>query len=139
MKKRIHYLAKKKLQLKLTYNFMILTIIFASFIVFELYITVWPVVSSYIPEGELSLIRSQILFRLLYFSLPIIFVLAAFIIIFSNRIAGPIYRLERTLDKLIKREDVEPIHLREKDEFKELISKINNIIILLKNLQRGEG
>ena len=139
MKKRIHYMMKKKLQFRLTSRFIILTIIFASFIVFELYITVWPVVSPYIPEGEMALIRSQILFRLFCFSLPIIFVLAAFIIIFSNRIAGPIYRLERTLDKLLKKENVEPIRLREKDEFKELISKANNIILLVKKLQRDEG
>ena len=128
---------KYRAQLKNPFRLYLVAIIFASFIVFELYITVWPVVSSYISEGEITLVRSQILFRLLCFSLPIIFVLAAFIIIFSNRIAGPIYRLERTLDELLKGENVEPIYLREKDEFKELVSKINDIILLVKKLQKG--
>ena len=139
MKKRIRYVMKKKLQFELTARFIILIIIFGLFTTIELFITVWPVVSSHISPSEMTLIRSQILFRLSCFSLPIIFVLASFILIFSNRIAGPIYRLERTLDKFLAGENIEPIRLRKKDELKDLISKVNDVILLVKKLQKKSG
>ena len=139
MKKRIHYLINKPIQYKLTLRFVIFMLVFAFFIVFELYLTVWPVVSSYLPKGVSTLIKSQVLFRLLCFTPPIIFVLTAFIIIFTNRIAGPLYRLEKTLDSLLKGEDVDPLRLREKDELKKLISKVNDIILHIKALKIQKG
>ena len=135
MKKRIHYLINKPIQYKLTFRFIIFMLVFAFFILFELYLTVWPVVSPYIPKGVSALIKSQVFFRLLCFTPPIIFVLAAFIIIFSNRIAGPLYRLEKTLDSLLNGEDVDILRLREKDELKALISKVNDIILYIKDLK----
>lgn len=47
---------------------------------------------------------------------------------FSNRIAGPIYRLERELDKVISGERVSHIRLRKNDELKVLADKINKLI-----------
>ena len=135
MKKRIHYIMKKKLQLRMTFRFIMPTIIFSIFIAFELYITAWPVFKSFISENEMDLVGSQVLFRLLCFSPPIIFVLGAFILIFSNRIAGPLYRLEKTLDKFLQGEDVDVIRLRENDELKELASKINDVILYVKELK----
>ena len=135
MKKRIHYLINKPMQYKLTLQFIILMVIFASFILVELYLTVWPVASSYIPQSVSDIIKSKVLFRLLCFSPPIIFVLASFIIIFTNRIAGPLYRLEKTFDRLLQGEDVDILHLREKDELKPFISKINDIILYIKELK----
>jgi uncharacterized membrane protein YhdT len=114
-------------------------VIFASFILVELYLTVWPVASSYIPQSVSDIVKSKVLFRLLCFSPPIIFVLASFIIIFTNRIAGPLYRLEKTFDRLLQGEDVDILHLREKDELKPLISKINKIILHIKDLKRQKN
>ena len=136
MIKRTHYLINKPMQFKLILQFVIFILIFASFIVFELYITVWPVVSSYIPQSVSDVVISKVIFRLLCFSIPILFVLVAFIMIFSNRIAGPLYRLEKTLDKLIQGEDVEIIKLRKKDDLKPLISKINAVILHIKDLKK---
>ncbi len=135
MKKRIHYLINKPIQYKLTLQFIIFMVVFALFIFFELYLTAWPVVASYIPQSVSDLIKSKIFFRLLCFSPPIIFVFAAYIIIFSNRITGPLYRLERTFDRLLQGEDVDILRLREKDELKPLISKINDIILHIKDLK----
>ena len=47
---------------------------------------------------------------------------------FSNRIAGPIYRLERELDERITGKQSGPIKLRKNDEFKVLVNKINKLI-----------
>ncbi len=46
----------------------------------------------------------------------------------SNRIAGPIYRLEKELGDRISGEKSGPINVREKDEIKSLVDKINRFI-----------
>lgn len=130
MEKKIrhHYLIKKRMQLGLTFRFLFLTILFFLFIGFEAYITIWPVVSEVIPKDLMDLVKYQIFFRLLFFIVPVIFVIAASSIVFSHRIAGPIYRFEQTLDKLIKGEDTEYIQLRKGDELKGLAVRLNELI-----------
>jgi len=129
---RRHYLIKKRLQLGLTFRFLFLAILFALFIAFEVYITIWPVVSGAIPEDLMNVVRYQVFFRSLCFVLPVIFVITAFSILFSHRIAGPIYRFEQTLDKLIQGEDVELIKLRPGDELEELATRLNELICIVK-------
>jgi signal transduction histidine kinase len=116
------------MQLGLTFRFLFLTILFFLFIGFEAYITIWPVVSEVIPKDLMDLVKYQIFFRLLFFIVPVIFVIAASSIVFSHRIAGPIYRFEQTLDKLIKGEDTEYIQLRKGDELKGLAVRLNELI-----------
>lgn len=123
-----NYLIKRDLQLGLTFRFLFMTILFSLFIGFEAYITMWPVVSGFIPGELMHLVRHQILFRVLFFVIPVVFVIVAFSIVFTHRIAGPLYRLEMTLDKLIRGEDVEPVHLRRGDELQEFAGKINALI-----------
>lgn len=47
---------------------------------------------------------------------------------FSNRIAGPLYRIEKELDQRISGEKKGAIKLRRKDEMKDLVDKINKIL-----------
>lgn len=135
MRIRRHYLINKKMQLGLTFRFLFLTILLSLFIGFEVYITVWPVVSGVISKDLMNLIRYQIFFRSLFFVLPLLFVIVAFSIIFSHRIAGPVYRLERTLDMVIKGEDVRDIKLRKGDELQELAARINDLIHIVKKVK----
>jgi signal transduction histidine kinase len=131
--KRIHYLPKQKMQIALTLRLLLLTVLFAFFVGFEVYITVWPVVSEFIPRALMSAVKEQILFRVVFFSIPLLFVICAFFVIFTHRIAGPLYRLEQTLDRLIRgEEDVEPLHLRKHDELGELTFRINTLISMIK-------
>ena len=132
MKTRGRYLIKKGMQLGLTLRFLFLIIVFALFIAFEVYITIWPVVSTAIPEDLIELVTHQIYFRLFCFIFPVAFVIAAFSIVFSHRIAGPIYRLEQTLERFIRGEDVEPVQVRRGDELKDFVEKINNVLRMAK-------
>jgi signal transduction histidine kinase len=138
MTTRGKYLIKKSMQLGLTLRFLFLIIIFSLFIGFEVYITIWPVVSGAIPQDLFDLVMNQILFRLICFIFPIIFVIMTFSIVFSHRIAGPIYRLEKTLDRLINGEDVETIRLRKSDALKELVEKINSLVTMVKQSRTPE-
>jgi methyl-accepting chemotaxis protein len=66
---------------------------------------------------------------ILLVSLPIILFIIWFAALeLSNRIAGPIYRLEKDLDDRISGKKSGPIQLREKDELKTLADKINKLI-----------
>jgi hypothetical protein len=76
------------------------------FIGFKVYITIWPVVSEVISKDTMSFVRYQIFIGAIFFFLPFIFVLTASSILLSHRIAGPLYRIELTLDKLIQGEEV---------------------------------
>lgn len=136
MIKRIHYLPKQKMQLALTLRLLLLTVLFAFFIGFEVYITVWPVVSEFIPETLMGAVREQILFRVVFFSIPLLFVIGAFYVIFTHRIAGPLHRLEQVLDRLIKGESVEKINLRRNDELGDLTTRINTLISMIQD-KRG--
>ena len=139
MSKRIRkkYIIDKKMQFRLTIRFFFLTLLFSLFIGFEAYITVWPVVSGAIPEHLVGHVLSLICFRFLIFVLPVFLVIAAFSVVFSHRIAGPVYRLERTLDELIQGEDVEHIHVRKHDELQGLIEKTNKLIDIMQASKRA--
>jgi methyl-accepting chemotaxis protein len=53
------------------------------------------------------------------------FVLAVF---YLHRIAGPVYRIEKTLNEIAEGKKVEPVHLRKKDFFKSLAEALNRVI-----------
>jgi nitrogen fixation/metabolism regulation signal transduction histidine kinase len=84
----------------------------------------------------MDLVRSQILFRVFCFSIPFVFVIVAFCIVFTHRIAGPITRLELTIDRFLQGEDVEDVQLRKEDDLKGLTQKINDLIRLTKDLRK---
>ena len=76
--------------------------------------------------------------RFLIFVLPVFFVIAVFSLVFSHRIAGPIYRLERILDQLIRGEDVEHIRIRKNDELQGFAEKINKLIDILQGSDKDQ-
>jgi hypothetical protein len=136
MKKRIQYLVKTRMQLGLVLRFFIVISLLFAFVGFEAYITIWPVAAVFVPDVSIDLMNRLILIRFLYFVFPILFVMAAVTIIFSHRIAGPIYRIERTVDELIEGKDVACIQLRRGDELKGLAGRINKLIVLIGELRK---
>ena len=139
MKKRIQYLIKGRMQLGLALRFFIIISMFCAFVGFEGYITIWPVVAEFVPDASMDLMNRLILMRFVYFVFPIFFVLAAVTIIFSHRIAGPVYRIERTLDRLIQGENIGSMQLRRGDELQGLATRINKLILLVGELQRANN
>jgi signal transduction histidine kinase len=137
-RKRAHYLVNKHMQLGVTIRFMMVTILFALFIGFEIYISIWPVVSEFVPREVMHLVRRQVLVRTALFLIPIILVIASFTIIISHRVAGPLFRIQRTIDDVVRGEKVEYINLRKKDELKGLAAKVNELIAVVREL-RGSG
>ena len=135
-RKRVHYLINRKMQLGFTLRFMFVTVLFALFVGFEVYLTVWPVVSQFVPRELMHLVRGQVLLRTLLFLVPIILVIASFTILISHRLAGPLFRIQRTIDEVVRGEDTENIHLRKHDELKDLAGKINELIGVIRALRK---
>ncbi len=138
MQMRTHYFIKKRMQLGLTIRFLLLTTVFSFFVGFVVYITIWPVTLQVISEDVISAVRHKVIMRALFFCLPLIFVLGALSVVFLHRIAGPLYRIERMLDKVIQGEDIGRIRLRKKDELKDLAEKINEIVLLIRKLKEDK-
>lgn len=132
-KRRKNVLTKKGLQLRLTRHFLLLMVLFSLFVGFEVFVSIWQVVSHSIPENSVALVRKQILFRMIVFAIPVACVIVASAIVLTHKIAGPLYRLEKKLQKLAKGEDVDYVQIRKKDQLKGLTSTINDLIRSLKN------
>jgi signal transduction histidine kinase len=79
----------------------------------------------------------QLVSKLYSSSFILLIVIAGFSIIFTHRIAGPVYNLERTLDRLNQGEDVNLIKLRDGDELQELATKINQVIMCMKTFNKN--
>jgi len=133
------YLINQRMQLGLTCRLVFILVLFALFIGFEVYITVWPVVSGIISKDLMSFVRYQILFRLAFFALPILFVVVVFSIVFTHRIAGPLFRIEKTIERLVQGEEVEDVRLRKGDELHGLASTLNELIRMIRAFKASRG
>ena len=137
MKKRAKYLINKKFQLAFAAKFALISTLFSVFIGFQLYAIVWPVVSQFVPEQTIAFVRHQIFFRgILFLSLAAILIIVISIVI-SHRVAGPIFSMERTIDRVVQGEKIEFIRLRKNDELKGFAEKINGLITIIKELKES--
>jgi hypothetical protein len=130
-RRRTHYLVNRKLQLGVTLRLLSVLALFALFMLFESYLVLWPVLSAHVPEAVMPELIRQISFRLALFGVPVGLVIVAMGIVLTHRIAGPLLRIEATLDALLERGEARPIRLRKGDELKGLCLRVNRLIELL--------
>ncbi|UCD14870.1 MAG: methyl-accepting chemotaxis protein [Candidatus Omnitrophota bacterium] len=70
---------------------------------------------------------------IIFISLPVTLLIIWIIAVeMSHKIAGPLFRLERELDRRISGEDSSYITVRKKDELKSLVEKINQLLDKIK-------
>ncbi|ETR73046.1 MAG: hypothetical protein OMM_07192 [Candidatus Magnetoglobus multicellularis str. Araruama] len=80
-------------------------------------------------------LKGHIFYRLFYFSIPLLVVIMGCCIVFTHKIAGPIYNMENKLEKLLAGENPPLIVLRKGDELQELADKLNATITTFKDLR----
>jgi len=137
MKKRAKYLINRKFQLAFAAKFALISTLISAFIGFQLYATVWPVISPLVPEATMGFIRHQIFFRgIIFLGLAALLIIIISIVIF-HRVAGPIFSMERTIDRIVQGEEIEFIRLRRNDELKGFAEKINGLIAMIKELKES--
>jgi methyl-accepting chemotaxis protein len=86
------------------------------------------------PEGttDVASLFQVVLVPVLVANLLVLCIIIPYSLIYSHKIAGPIYRLEQSLDLLLRGEMDFIIVLRRKDEFKYLANKMNALIDYLR-------
>lgn len=133
MARKIHnYLINRRMQLRITFKYLVITILSSFLTGFVVYVTIWPVVQNFVPYGLVNRLQEQVFSRLLYGSFPLILFITVCCIVITHRIAGPLYNMESKIDKLIRGENVETIVTRKHDDFKEFAEKLNELILMLK-------
>jgi len=132
-----NYLINERMQLTLTFRFLILSLLFTIIIGMLMFFVIWPVVRIYIPPALVSVMLQQLISKLYSTSFILLIIIAGFSIVFTHRIAGPVYNLEKTLDKLNQGEDVNLIKLRDGDELQDLATKINEVIMHIKQFNNN--
>jgi hypothetical protein len=134
-----NYLINRRMQLRLTFKFIALTVSFCLVIGILVYHTIWPVVSGFVPLALINQLKGQIFYRLFYFSIPLIFLIMACCIVFTHKIAGPIYNMENKLEQLLDGQTPPLIILRKGDELQELADKLNATIIKFKEIRESNA
>ncbi len=74
--------------------------------------------------GLINSLKINILFRVLFLTPVLVFI----VVILSNKIAGPMYRINKSLDLMSDGDYSFDIKLRKRDEFKDLAARLNNVI-----------
>jgi hypothetical protein len=55
--------------------------------------------------------------------------------IFSHRIAGPLYRIQKNIDEMARGEEIPPVKLRKNDEFQELGASLEALRLKIKEME----
>ena len=127
------------MQLGITLRYLCFVIVSAFLSGLAVYITLWPVIESFVPYELLGPLRTRLLIKLLCYGIPLIVLMIGVCIVMTHRIAGPLYNIEQKLERLALGEDVRYIQIRRHDEFKGLVAKLNQLILKLrdKDVQKG--
>ena len=132
-----YYLIHQKMQVRLTLKFILLMLVSSLMTGFVALMSIWPVVSEFVPSPLIQRAQTQMLIKLCVSGIPLLAVMIALGILITHSVAGPIYKIERKLDQVLRGDDdMEDIHIRRHDECQELVTKINRLIQLCKNSKR---
>lgn len=130
--RRRHYFIDKKFQTSFTIDFLLLIIATISVTLLFLFYSHDTVTVGY-TGSEVKLLTTIDFFlpTLLLSALAVIIVSGVVgiivLILISHRIAGPLFRFERSLDELCNGDLTRRYKLREKDQFKELADGVNKL------------
>jgi methyl-accepting chemotaxis protein len=127
---------KKDFQIRMILIILLITIIFANIngiIIYSFFTRTLGVeaILNWMKISDPVDIIFQVIFVTESIGILIIFFIAIFV---SHRLAGPIYKIGLTLDKISKGNLNEPMKLRKNDEFREIEIEINNAVEGLKDI-----
>ncbi len=68
-----------------------------------------------------------------------VFAISFFGYLFTNRIAGPMYRLNKHLEEIVRGGEIKEISVRKRDYFQDVMHSYNKLLIQMKNLKSGKS
>ncbi|NQT46357.1 MAG: methyl-accepting chemotaxis protein [Candidatus Omnitrophica bacterium] len=135
-KMRTKYLMKGLFQYKFTFQVLLFILVVGAVSIYTVYHTSFRFLASRLqgiyPQGELLYMlktANMILMQRLVFLIPVVII---FGILFSHRVAGPSFHIARFLREVVAKGDFsKEIHLRKRDELKEIAAAINEMTLKL--------
>ncbi|MGB2705394.1 MAG: HAMP domain-containing protein [Candidatus Omnitrophota bacterium] len=130
--RRRRYIVKKEFQLK--YVGLIVAVMLLSAVVsgYTIYYNSWVLLGSKLasvyPQGRLVQIFRSVNIRLLITMFFVTVLCVGIGILASHRIAGPVFRMIRFLGNVTSGDYSQRLHLRKKDELKDLAEAINRLV-----------
>ncbi len=144
--RRKNYLIDRKFQLNFTFRFLLIIIIFVlltGFSIIMVYYIKYQSGKSFfdnylviVKEGEAIEITNMFIITapvIIISSLIIALFIFIYGILYSHKIAGPIYRVRKTLESINKGFLDFKVKLRKKDKFRDLEEHLNNVINTFSN------
>jgi methyl-accepting chemotaxis protein len=133
---RRSYVVKRRLQWKIFAYIIIMLFSFTLFLGLSLYSPLLSILYSNLPPENATLQEAAHLFlsieKYIWLSIGAVMALIGFYsIVLSHKIAGPIYRFERTLQEVGQGNLSLRIHLRKHDELQELGAEFNRALAFL--------
>ena len=74
--------------------------------------------------------NKRVIYVALFF---VLFFVGLLSLLYSHRIAGPVYRIRSSIDMLVEGKDIAPIRLRENDQFKDVAESLDRLRSRLKD------
>ena len=99
---------------------------FLYFLIFKI-LSEQPTIPGFVPAALNSIVMKTNLAIAVGF-IPLLLLLFAWGVIVSNRIAGPLQRLQRELDEMSKESAIKPLGVRKYDYIKPLVDSINKLL-----------
>ncbi|HUK55513.1 MAG TPA: hypothetical protein VLY20_02510 [Nitrospiria bacterium] len=141
---RTHFLIDRTFQIKWMLKIFLLTAAVSLIIGWTIFYAVWDatttqlkglVAQAVLKQDQVipisSTIKSSIATALLARGFILIFIVAVFSIFLTHRVAGPIYKIKKTIRLVRDGRSSERVVLRKHDEFKDLGQEINTLIEFL--------
>lgn len=130
--KRRQYIIDKKFQFRYMVTWLVITALFITVIVGGMSLGL-SIIQRSVTYGRAELafiLKADAIFIIL-----VTMVLAIYLLLLSHRIAGPAYRLEKSLDRMIQGDLSFTVALRKNDYLKHVANRFNDLITVLKNKQ----
>lgn len=136
--RRRNYLINKDFQFRYVLKILFSIVVMALIVALTIYYTTWSKIMDafyHLPEvaGQFAPLFASVNQSLGMLLIIFIVLITIFSIFLSHRIAGPIYRFEKTLESIIQGDLSLQVNLRKNDEFKYLAEKINLMTNNLRN------
>jgi HAMP domain-containing protein len=80
-----------------------------------------------VPVSRIDVVRPVVIRSTIIGGILGMIIAAVIMFLYSHRLAGPVYRLEKHLEEMIKGNYEARLHFRKKDEFKHLADVINRL------------
>ena len=129
---RKNLIIQKKLQLRYMWLVLLSVILVSAVIVLSIYVSYWSLISEKMVSSQVKILFEEMLKNmnaLLLFEIPIVLFLVGFAsIVFSHKVAGPVYRLEQAACEVAKGDLTSNVRLRGDDELKNLSNVFNSVV-----------